>query len=49
MRLPTIDIVPSNIDEQEAMKMIRYAIDKDINYINIAYSYLGKNGKRRKQ
>ena len=37
MRLPMID--QSNVNEEEAIKMIRYAIDNGVNYIDTAYPY----------
>ncbi len=36
MRLPTRE---GQIDEAEAMKMLRYAVDQGVNYIDTAYTY----------
>jgi len=39
MRLPIIDNVQSKVDYAQATKMIRYAIDKGVNYLDTAYFY----------
>jgi len=39
MRLPTKGGKASKIDEPEAVKMIRYAIDHGVNYVDTAYGY----------
>jgi len=43
MRLPTTDGNPmsSNINEEEAIRMIRRAIDQGLNYVDTAYTYHG--------
>ena len=41
MRLPTLDGKPNspNIDEAEAVRMVRHAIDHGVNYVDTAYPY----------
>ncbi|MCJ7604920.1 MAG: aldo/keto reductase [Dehalococcoidales bacterium] len=39
MRLPTLEGDQSKIDEPEAIRMIRHAVDNGVNYIDTAYLY----------
>jgi predicted aldo/keto reductase-like oxidoreductase len=39
MRLPILDGDDSNINEEEAVKLLRHAIDNGINYVDTAYPY----------
>ena len=47
MRLPTFgNEMMSPVNEPEAIKMIRYAIDHGINYVDTGYSYHGGNSEK---
>jgi uncharacterized protein len=45
MRLPILDNNPAQVDYPEAVKMIRYAIDKGVNYLDTAYFYHDGNSE----
>ena len=41
MRLPQTSSKPEDVNEAEAIRMIRYAIDNGVNYVDTAYTYHG--------
>jgi len=46
MRLPVTDRDPTSVDQAESIRMMRYAIDHGVNYVDTAYSYHGGQGER---
>ena len=45
MRLPTIGGDATQVDEPEATRTVRYAIDHGVNYFDSAYFYHGRKGE----
>src|SRR4030067_3104866 len=45
MRLPIVGNDATKIDESEAVRMMRYAFDHGVNYVDTAYVYHGGNGE----
>ncbi len=44
MRLPLLSEDPANVDEPESIRMLRYAIDNGVNYLDSGYMYhMGKS------
>ena len=46
MRLPTVDDDHGQIEETEATRMLRYAIDNGVNYVDSAWPYHKENSER---
>ena len=46
MRLPIIGGDSKNIDQPEAIKMIRHSIDNGVNYVDTAYPYHGRESEK---
>ena len=46
MRLPVVGNDQSNVDKPEAIRMIRYAIDHGVNYLDTGYSYHNGQSER---
>jgi len=47
MRLPSMDLNATDIDDSESVKMIRYAIDKGINYLDLGFPYDKRRHEQR--
>jgi predicted aldo/keto reductase-like oxidoreductase len=45
MRLPLVGKDASHVDESEAIKMIRHAVDQGVNYVDTAYPYHANKGE----
>jgi len=45
MRLPLVDKDTGKVDEPEAIRMMRYAVDQGVNYIDTAYPYHAGKGE----
>jgi len=46
MRLPLVGRDPGHVDEAEAIKMIRHAVDQGVNYVDTAYTYHENQSER---